>query len=98
MTDFWIVVQSSQSHVERTNRWAFEVLHILKFGIIYILCVHIGVSDSECFGLLGVNGAGKTTTFKMLMGDELISSGDAYIGGYSVKQNTSNVYEMIGRC
>ncbi|XP_047529226.1 phospholipid-transporting ATPase ABCA3-like [Vanessa atalanta] len=56
------------------------------------------VSEAECFGLLGVNGAGKTTTFKMLMGDETISSGDAFVSGYSVKQNITKVYENIGYC
>lgn len=28
--------------------------------------LHLGVDNSECFGLLGVNGAGKTSTFKMV--------------------------------
>ncbi|XP_059047165.1 phospholipid-transporting ATPase ABCA1-like [Achroia grisella] len=60
--------------------------------------VSFTVSESECFGLLGVNGAGKTTTFKMLMGDETISSGDAYIGGDSVKKNITRVYKNIGYC
>ncbi|CAH0397901.1 unnamed protein product [Chilo suppressalis] len=56
------------------------------------------VNDSECFGLLGVNGAGKTTTFKMLMGDESISSGDAHVSGYSVRSQLPKVYENIGYC
>lgn len=29
--------------------------------------LHLGVDNSECFGLLGVNGAGKTSTFKMVL-------------------------------
>ncbi|CAG5059697.1 unnamed protein product, partial [Parnassius apollo] len=60
--------------------------------------VSFSVSDGECFGLLGVNGAGKTTTFKMLMGDETISSGDAFVSGYSVKKDITKVYENIGYC
>lgn len=55
------------------------------------------VSDTECFGLLGVNGAGKTTTFKMLMGDESISSGDAFVDRHSVKTDIIKVYENIGK-
>ncbi|XP_068631845.1 phospholipid-transporting ATPase ABCA3-like [Battus philenor] len=60
--------------------------------------VSFSVSNGECFGLLGVNGAGKTTTFKMLMGDESISSGDAFISGFSVRRNLNKVYENIGYC
>ena len=45
----------------------------------------------ECFGLLGVNGAGKTTTFKMLTGDEAITSGEAYIEGFSVTADLKEV-------
>ncbi|XP_028174675.1 ATP-binding cassette sub-family A member 1-like [Ostrinia furnacalis] len=60
--------------------------------------VSFSVSDSECFGLLGVNGAGKTTTFKMLMGDETVSSGDAFVSGHSVRKNITRVHENIGYC
>lgn len=35
----------------------------------------------QCFGLLGVNGAGKTSTFKMLTGDSMVTSGEAYLAG-----------------
>ena len=40
-----------------------------------------GVKNGECFGLLGVNGAGKTTSFRMLTGDEIMTSGRAAILG-----------------
>ncbi len=49
------------------------------------------VEREECFGLLGVNGAGKTTTFKMLTGDEDITEGDAFINGFSVKNDLKKV-------
>lgn len=52
----------------------------------------------ECFGLLGVNGAGKTTTFKMMTGDERISSGAAYVQGLSLESNMNSIYKMIGYC
>ena len=51
----------------------------------------IAVRKGECFGLLGNNGAGKTTTFKMLTGDEIIGSGDAYLEGCSVKARIGEV-------
>ncbi|KAL4712265.1 hypothetical protein ACJJTC_004027 [Scirpophaga incertulas] len=60
--------------------------------------VSFTVSDGECFGLLGVNGAGKTTTFKMLMGDETVSSGDAYVSGHSVKKEITQIHKNIGYC
>lgn len=52
----------------------------------------------ECFGLLGVNGAGKTSTFKMLTGDETISSGEAWIRGQSLKTEMKEIYKSIGYC
>lgn len=55
----------------------------------------LAVGKGECFGLLGFNGAGKTTTFKMLTGDESITSGDAYIDGYSVLRDTKKVKIVI---
>ncbi|XP_026331287.1 ATP-binding cassette sub-family A member 3-like, partial [Hyposmocoma kahamanoa] len=64
-------------------------------GYLAVNQVSFTVSESECFGLLGVNGAGKTTTFKMLMGDETISSGDAYVAGHSVRTEINKVYKNI---
>jgi ATP-binding cassette, subfamily A (ABC1), member 3 len=52
----------------------------------------------ECFGLLGVNGAGKTSTFKMLTGDESISSGDAWVDGISISSDLNKVHQRIGYC
>ena len=59
----------------------------LRHGTIAV----VGIKQGECFGLLGINGAGKTTTFKMLTGDVPMTSGEAYLDGYSVKTNIRNV-------
>ncbi|XP_063224088.1 phospholipid-transporting ATPase ABCA3-like isoform X2 [Bacillus rossius redtenbacheri] len=67
-----------------------------SFQAVNKLCV--GVRKGECFGLLGVNGAGKTSTFKMMTGDERISSGEAYIGGFSLKNQLKQVHRRIGYC
>lgn len=56
----------------------------------------LAVGKGECFGLLGFNGAGKTTTFKMLTGDESVTSGDAYIDGYSILRDIKKVGEEGG--
>jgi ATP-binding cassette subfamily A (ABC1) protein 3 len=58
--------------------------------------LYLEVGRRECFGLLGINGAGKTSTFKMMTGDELISAGDAYIRGYSMKNQMNKVHQLIG--
>ncbi|KAK1877293.1 ATP-binding cassette sub-family A member 3 [Dissostichus eleginoides] len=58
----------------------------------------LAVGKGECFGLLGFNGAGKTTTFKMLTGDETVTSGDAYIDGYSILRDIKKVQQRIGYC
>jgi ATP-binding cassette, subfamily A (ABC1), member 3 len=58
----------------------------------------LGVDKYECFGLLGINGAGKTTTFKMLIGDETFSGGDAWVQGISLKKNMKEVHKQIGYC
>ncbi|KAG1677983.1 ATP-binding cassette sub-family A member 2 [Nymphon striatum] len=58
----------------------------------------LGVPEGECFGLLGVNGAGKSTTFRMLTGDTSITAGDAYVNGFSVKNEFEKVQPRIGYC
>lgn len=55
--------------------------------------IHLSVNSSECFGLLGVNGAGKTSTFKMMVGDEMISSGEAWIRGSTLKKEVNSNYK-----
>ncbi|XP_058837014.1 phospholipid-transporting ATPase ABCA3-like isoform X2 [Topomyia yanbarensis] len=58
----------------------------------------IGIRHSECFGLLGINGAGKTSTFKMMTGDESISSGEAWVSGISLLTEMDRVHQHIGYC
>uniref|UniRef100_A0A7N6BQX4 ABC transporter domain-containing protein n=1 Tax=Anabas testudineus TaxID=64144 RepID=A0A7N6BQX4_ANATE len=61
------------------------------------LCV--GIPPGECFGLLGVNGAGKTSTFKMLTGDSVVTSGEAYLAGKSeIITSIYEVHQNMGYC
>lgn len=60
--------------------------------------ISYSVAKGECFGLLGVNGSGKTTTFKMITGDEMITSGQIYINGYDVKKERFKTLADIGYC
>ena len=54
------------------------------------------IRTGELFSLLGVNGAGKTTTIKMLTCLTRPTSGDAFVGGYSVITQPEQVKDLIG--
>ncbi|XP_050415060.2 phospholipid-transporting ATPase ABCA3 [Patella vulgata] len=60
--------------------------------------ISVGIPDKECFGLLGQNGAGKTTTFKMLTGDVMVTSGNAYLNSNDIKSSIQKVQENMGYC
>ncbi|XP_038957100.1 phospholipid-transporting ATPase ABCA3-like isoform X3 [Rattus norvegicus] len=60
--------------------------------------ISLTIQKEECFGLLGLNGAGKTTTFKILTGEEIATSGDVFIEGYSITRNILKVRSKIGYC
>ena len=51
----------------------------------------LGIPHGECFGLLGQNGAGKTTTFRILTGDETMTSGSAFIDSYDIQRQLADV-------
>ncbi|XP_030381665.1 ATP-binding cassette sub-family A member 3-like [Scaptodrosophila lebanonensis] len=60
--------------------------------------ISLAVKAYECFGLLGLNGAGKTSTFNMIVGEQLIDSGNIYIKGISVKSNARKALRHVGYC
>ena len=60
--------------------------------------VSFTIHKQEIFGLLGPNGAGKTTTIRMLSTVLEADSGDATIGGYSVRRDAEEVRGLIGVC
>ena len=53
------------------------------------------VEEGEIFGLVGPNGAGKTTTLRILATILKPDRGDAWIMGYSVKDDPEKVRERI---
>ena len=59
-------------------------------------CVSFRINKGMTFGLIGPNGAGKSTIIKMLTTLLPISSGEAFINGYSISRNSSEVRQSIG--
>lgn len=57
--------------------------------------ISLGIEKNELFGLLGVNGAGKTTLIKILTCLSKQTSGEAYVHGFSVKDNPEKVKEIV---
>lgn len=66
----------------------YKNLHALKD-------INLGIKENELFGLLGVNGAGKTSLIKILTCLSKQTSGEAYVHGFSVKDNPEKVKEIV---
>ncbi len=60
--------------------------------------VHFCIRKGETFGLLGPNGAGKTTLISMLTGMYGPTSGEAWIGGFSLEDELDKIQVSIGVC
>lgn len=57
--------------------------------------INLEIKSGELFALLGVNGAGKTTLIKILSCLSKPTSGEAFLGGFSVVSNPINVKHII---
>jgi ABC-2 type transport system ATP-binding protein len=60
--------------------------------------ISFSIKQGEIFGLLGPNGAGKTTTINILCGLINQTEGDAFVGGYDVRNDLTKIKELIGVC
>lgn len=57
--------------------------------------LNLEIEQGELFSLLGVNGAGKTTAIKILSCLTEPTSGEAFVGGYSITKNPQEVKRLI---
>jgi ABC-2 type transport system ATP-binding protein len=80
------------------NNHSIEVKNLTKkFGkFTSVDSISFYVHEGEVFGFLGANGAGKSTTIRMLCGILEPTSGDAIVGGYSVKKQPDMIKRQIG--
>jgi ABC-2 type transport system ATP-binding protein len=68
-----------------------------RFGnFVAVNHVSLTVERGEIFGFLGPNGAGKSTTIRILCGLLRPTSGDAFVGGFSVNRDPESIKQHIG--
>lgn len=89
------IVHTHIDKLQETDSLILSELRKFYSGFLAVDRLSVGIPQGECFGLLGVNGAGKTTTFKMMTGDIPISSGNAYLDGFSVNRNITEVNQYF---
>lgn len=58
--------------------------------------ISLEIEQGSIFGFIGPNGAGKTTTMRILSTLLMPTSGDAWIGGCSVRRDPRGVRRQIG--
>lgn len=70
---------------------------VKKYGeFIAVNGISFDIKEGEIFSLLGPNGAGKTTTISVLSTLLAPTSGDALIGGRSIRKDPLAIRKMIG--
>ncbi len=82
------------------NAWphsvkAIELSHLYG-SYLAVNNISFEIHPGMIFGLIGPNGAGKSTTIKMLTTLLPVTSGNAYINGYNLVEQPSQVRQSIG--
>ncbi len=68
-----------------------------RFGDILALdSLSLEINAGELFVFLGPNGAGKTTTIKLITGLLRPTSGEVFVGGYSMEREYLKAKKLIG--
>jgi len=58
--------------------------------------VSFKIKKGQILGFIGPNGAGKTTAIKLILGLQLMDSGEVYINNYNIKKNYENAIAKVG--
>lgn len=76
---------------------AIRILNLTKRyrDILAVDRLTLNIEHGELLSLLGINGAGKTTTVKMLSGLTQPTSGDAWLMGNSIRDESAAVKKII---
>jgi ABC-2 type transport system ATP-binding protein len=70
---------------------------VKKYGdLAAVKGISFEIQKGEIFSLLGPNGAGKTTTISMISGLLEPTSGDAFIGGFSITRQALEAKRLLG--
>jgi len=70
---------------------------VKKYGdLTAVKGISFEIQKGEIFSLLGPNGAGKTTTISMISGLLAPTSGDAFIGGFSITSQALEAKRLLG--
>ncbi len=68
-----------------------------SFGTVHAVSdLDLSINKGEMYGLVGPDGAGKTTTMRLLTGIMTPTSGEAWVGGYSVLSDAEQIKDKIG--
>jgi ABC-type multidrug transport system ATPase subunit len=63
-----------------------------------VRCMSLAIRPGEMFGLLGPNGAGKTSLISILTGLYTPDAGNAWVAGYDIKNDITEVHRYMGVC
>lgn len=72
--------------------------NLISEKVVAVEEVSFNIPNQQCFCILGANGAGKTTLFKILTGEIIASSGEAYLENHSITYNLDMARKFIGYC
>jgi len=86
----------------RASNYLVRVCQLKKVYDIYPVVDNIdfGLTQGECFALLGVTGAGKTSVFKCLTGEEQATRGRLHVLGLDLETYSGfkKARTLIGYC